>query len=64
MSENAEITGVISPEDAAKAEKFKEEANEYFKSSFTNFPYKFDLAIYFVFKCQAKQKFMINIRIM
>ncbi|XP_012246881.1 serine/threonine-protein phosphatase 5 [Bombus vosnesenskii] len=32
MSENAEITGVISPEDAAKAEKFKEEANEYFKN--------------------------------
>ncbi|XP_053994568.1 serine/threonine-protein phosphatase 5 [Hylaeus anthracinus] len=32
MSENAEITGVISPEDAARAEKFKEEANEYFKN--------------------------------
>ncbi|XP_017793617.1 PREDICTED: serine/threonine-protein phosphatase 5 [Habropoda laboriosa] len=37
MSENAEITGVISPEDAARAEKFKEEANEYFKNKdFTN----------------------------
>ncbi|CAL7948751.1 unnamed protein product [Xylocopa violacea] len=32
MSENAEITGVISPENAARAEKFKEEANEYFKN--------------------------------
>ncbi|XP_012139319.1 protein phosphatase D3 isoform X2 [Megachile rotundata] len=36
MSENAEITGVyiteISSEDAAKAEKFKEEANECFKN--------------------------------
>ncbi|XP_043256603.1 serine/threonine-protein phosphatase 5 [Colletes gigas] len=32
MSENAEITGVISPEDATRAEKFKEEANECFKN--------------------------------
>ncbi|XP_035732450.1 serine/threonine-protein phosphatase 5-like isoform X2 [Vespa mandarinia] len=31
MGDNAEIKGVISPEDAAKAEKFKEEANEFFK---------------------------------
>lgn len=34
MSENAEITGVISLKDAARAEKFKEEANECFKSAF------------------------------
>lgn len=45
MSENAEITGVISPEDAARAEKFKEEANEYFKSVFTKFSYKFVFVI-------------------
>ncbi|XP_066593853.1 serine/threonine-protein phosphatase 5 [Prorops nasuta] len=32
MSENAEITGIITPENAAAAEKFKEEANEYFKN--------------------------------
>lgn len=44
MSENAEITGVISPEDAAKAEKFKEDANEYFKSAFTRFHVKSTLA--------------------
>lgn len=42
MSENAEITGVISPEDAARAEKFKEEANEYFKSAFPKFPHELD----------------------
>lgn len=37
MGDNAEIKGVISPEDAAKAEKFKEEANEFFKSMFFKF---------------------------
>lgn len=34
MTENSESTGKISPEDVVKAEQFKEEANEYFKSKF------------------------------
>ncbi|XP_034941265.1 serine/threonine-protein phosphatase 5 [Chelonus insularis] len=32
MSENTEITSVVSPEDAAEAEKLREAANEHFKS--------------------------------
>lgn len=55
MSENAEFTGVISPEDAASAEKLKEEANEYFKSAFTRFSYKFVFVIYFLLKHQVNK---------
>lgn len=34
MSDNQQITAVVSAEDASEAENFKEAANEFFKSKF------------------------------
>lgn len=36
MSESTELTGALSQENVAKAEKFKEQANECFKSKILN----------------------------
>lgn len=43
MSTDTEDKPSVSPEDVELAEKFKNEANEYFKSKFSEFFYLFEL---------------------